>query len=329
MAENEIFARLAQFGFTPVNDAICVGAWNGYGAALRRFSGRAYYVYLAVRLGKNTKGLKKALNRAVKESGGKLGGGVERVMPNFILYSFSFGKDEDPAARFADRMNAITGALRSNGVLPANTCAVTGAPNPDSLCFLADQNFFGYQPVCAAAVRQNDYAVQAKAEENDLNGSYLTGLVGAVLGTLVGVAVNLLTIFLIQRIFAVLFALVPVAAMFGYRLFKGKTDKVSMVIVIVLSVLAVPLMEFLSTAFFLSKEYAMTLAEALKLTGEYFFESEVLKEALPEMGQLLLFMALGVFIGWRYMSSQLNSTQVKNARLQLDTLRPNPNYQGQ
>ena len=102
-----------------------------------------------------------------------------------------------------------------------------------------------------------------------------------------------------------------------------------MVIVIVLSVLAVPLMEFLSTAFFLSKEYAMTLAEALKLTGEYFFESEVLKEALPEMGQLLLFMALGVFIGWRYMSSQLNSTQVKNARLQLDTLRPNPNYQGQ
>jgi hypothetical protein len=326
MAENEIFARLTQYYFEPVNQNFCVGTWRNYAIALQRFSGQAYYVYVAVRIQKSdVKPLRKVLKEAVKASGIKKAG-VNRVMPNFIHGFFNFDKSGELQS-FAAYMETLTAALMQNGVAPANTCAVTGAPNPDSLCLVGTPNCFGYQPVCAAAVRQTGYAAQEKAEDNENNGSYLTGLIGAVLGTLVGVAVNVLVMVFLQRIFAMLFALVPICAMFGYKLFKGKTDKVSMVIVIVLSVLAVPLMEFLNLGISLAKEYSVPISQAFEFTTEYFFDSEILKETLPEMGKMLLFMGLGVLIAWTYMRNQLNSTKTQSAQLQLNSMRPNPNCQ--
>ena len=50
-----------------------------------------------------------------------------------------------------------------------------------------------YQPVNAAALRQQGTQAREKAEENQTNGSYLLGLIGAILGTLVGLIPNLLT----------------------------------------------------------------------------------------------------------------------------------------
>lgn len=326
MADNEIFAQLAQYNFTPINQNVCVGTWRNYAVTLQRFSGLSYYVYVAVRLQKaQLKPLKKALTAAVKASGVKKAG-VNRVMLNFIHGFFNFDKTGDLRS-FNTYMETLTAALMQNGVGPADTCAVTKAANPDSLCLIGDPNCFGYQPVCASAIRHNDYEVQAKAEENENNGSYLTGFLGALLGALVGIAVNLLSILFLQRIFALLFALVPICAMFGYKLFKGKTDKIAMVIVIVLSVLAVPVMEFLSIAFTFVKEYSAPVGEAISVTKDLFFDADVLKETLPEMGKFLLFMALGVFIAWSYMRNQLNSTKAQGAKLQLDSMRPNPNYQ--
>ena len=67
--ENTIISRLAQLGFTPVNDAVCVGTWNNYAVELQRFGGRLYYVYLAIRIPKADsnlrKGCKSALNAHV------------------------------------------------------------------------------------------------------------------------------------------------------------------------------------------------------------------------------------------------------------------------
>ena len=323
---NELFSALQQYGFKPVNDSFCVGTWRNYAVALQKFGGKLYYAYLAVRFDQVPKGLKKTLNNEIRQPGLKLGG-VERVMKNFIHMSLSFPKSMDPTVFFAERMDAITGALGRNGVAPANSCAVTGAASPDSLCLIMDPNCFGYQPVCGSAVRQSGYEAQAKVEDNENNGSYLTGLLGAVLGMLVGVGVNLLTMVFLKHYYVALFALVPIAAMVGYKLFKGRTDKISIVIIIVLSVIAVPLMEFLFLAIDLSREYDAPLGECMKLVKELFFEPEVTKETVPEMLKMLLFMALGVGISWGFISKRLNSTQVRSSKLQLDSMQPNPLYQ--
>lgn len=324
--DNEIFAELQQYGFQPVNNNICVGTWQNYAVTLQKINGKNYYVYVAIRIPKTSKELKKSLKDTFKASGEKRIV-VTRVMPNFVHLNFNFAKVENPAAAFARWMDLALGVLSQNGIGPADTCAVTRASNPDSLCFMSDPNYCGYQPVCAAAVRANNYEVQDKAEDNENNGSYLSGFIGAVVGMLVGVAVNLLTIVFMERIYALLFALVPIFSMFGYKLFKGKTNKASLVIVVALSLLAIPLMEFLSLSLGLAKEFEAPLEETVKYVSEVFFDSDVLKETGPEMVKLLIFMGLGLLIGWRYLYGQLNSTKVSDSKLRLGSMRPNPNCQ--
>lgn len=324
--ENALFSKLTQFGFSAVNNNICVGTWKNYAVTLQKYSGKNYFIYVAIRIEKASKELKKALHAAVRANGGKKAA-VSRVMPNFVHGTLSFGKVENELNDFSAYLEALTEALRGNGVMPANTCAMTGAANPDSLCLIPRSDCFGYQPVCSAVIRESDQEVQARAADNEGSGSYLTGIIGAVLGMLVGIAVNLLTMVFLERIFSLLFALVPVAAMFGYKLFKGKANKAAIVIVIVLSVIAVPLMEFLAGAITVAREYDVSFFEAMQATAKLFFEPEVLKETGPEMLKILLFMALGVFIGWSYLRGQLNSTQLQSSKLQLDTMRPNPLYQ--
>ena len=321
--ENPIFAKLAPLGFTPVDQNNCVGTWKNYAVTLRRVNFAAYYVLLAIRIPAASKELKRSLKVAVKTNVGKKAA-IANVQPNFVQGQINFGR-EDEAAALSVFLDTVTAVLRENGVGPANTCAVTGAANPDSLCLLDRPGFPGFQPVCATAVRQEGYAAQARVEENENNGSYLTGAIGALLGMLVGVGVNLLTLVFLHRFYVILFALVPVAAMFGYKLFKGKTDKISIVIVIVLSVIAVPLMEFLTLVFDVMREYSAPFGEVLSWASEAFFAPEFTKQTIPEMLKMLLFMALGVFVAWSFMAKQTNSVQARGAQILLDTMRPNPN----
>ena len=323
--DNTLFQEIARFGFKPVDQKVCVGTWRNYAVALNNYAGKAFYYYVAIRLPKASRDLQKAVVAAYKAAGLK-NASVLSAGPNSLhgIYSLPQG---DVGANFAAFLDLLTATLAQNGAAPANTCAVTGAANPDSLCFMMNPSFPGFQPVSGSAVRQDGYEAQAKVEENENNGSYAMGILGALLGMLVGVAVNVLTIVFLQRYFSILFALVPVAAMFGYKLFKGKLNKVSIIIVLVLSVIAVPLMEFLALAFTIAKEYDIPVGMALDGTSQVFFQAEALKELGPEMLKMLLFMVLGVFISFSFLRNQLNSTQVKGSQLQLDSMQPNPLYQ--
>ena len=322
--DNPIFAKLAPLGFTPVDQNNCVGTWKNYAVTLRRYSGSLYWIFVAIRIPARSKELKKTLKTALRAKLGKRAA-VANVMPNFFQGQLRFSHVENELPEITAFLDTVTAALRENGVGPADTCAVTGAANPDSLCLLDSRGFPGFQPVCATAVRQEGYAAQARVEENENNGSYLTGAIGALLGMLVGVGVNLLTLVFLHRFYVILFALVPVAAMFGYKLFKGKTDKISIVIVIVLSVIAVPLMEFLTLVFDVMREYSAPFGEVLSWASEAFFAPEFTKQTIPEMLKMLLFMALGVFVAWSFMAKQTNSVQARGAQILLDTMRPNPN----
>lgn len=320
---NKIFEALRQYGFEPVSNAVSVGTWRNYAVSLQKFNAKTYYMRWAIRIPKSSRDLAKALRAAVKASGEK-GIALNSALQNFVLLTVNFAKAGEQLEVFPRWMNIVADALAQNGIAPADTCAVTGAANPDSLCLV---DGFNYQPVCASAVRQKDYDLQSKVEENENNGSYVTGLVGAVLGALVGVAVNLLTIFFLHYVVAYLMALIPVCAMFGYKLFKGKMDKMAIVIVIVLSLLCVPLIMVLELALEAAKELKVSFGEALGWAFRNFTKPQVFDLVKGDILKLLLFMGLGVFVAWGFMSRQLNSSKTGNSKLQMETMRPNPNCQ--
>ena len=324
MDQNQVFAALANYQFETVN-GVCCGAWKGYAVALRKYMGTNYYLDVALRV-RELSAAKKAIKRGLKESGRKLAKFVV-VWDKGVTLTVSFPTSEEPASRFSAVMEEVTAVLGQSGLLPADTCAVTGEPNPDSLCLIAGGTHISYQPVNGAAVREQNAQTVEKIEENENNGSLTGGILGAILGAAVGIAVNVLIIVFTQRIFSIAFALVPLAAMFGYKLFKGKTNKTALIVVIVLSVIAVPLMCILSYGFYVAKEYDLAVGEVFSIIFELLGkDKELTADIFSDLPMMILFMALGVLIAWRYLGSSINSTQLKASSAQISSLRPNPNY---
>ncbi len=322
----EIYSALAVRGFSTAGGR-CFGTWRNYAVCFTRYAASTYTACVAVRPEKASGALRKTLRTAIKGSGLK-NLDIQQVNQNFVVATIGFPKDEAPDARLSSCMDCLTGVLRANGMPPADTCILSGAPHPDSLCLTALGNFVSFQPVSSTALRSQSAAIQQRVEENENNGSRALGLIGALLGMLVGVAANLLTIIGIQRIYAFAFALVPVAAMFGYKLFKGKMDKGAVITVLAVSVLAVPLMLYLEYAIYLMKDGGAALGDALSYVAALFTDPGFLSDVATELLQLLVFMALGVFVAWRFLSSQTNRTQLGSAMAQQESMRPNPNYTG-
>ena len=216
-------------------------------------------------------------------------------------------------------LDAFAAALRENNFLPCETCAVCGGQKPDSLCYLRL-----YRPVHKACVRSLSETTRQKAEQNELNGSYLTGAVGALLGMLIGLIPNVALGVISDRIYALLFALVPLAAMWLYRKFNGKMSKGSIGIIIAVSLLGVFVMQFATLAIYIMQEYGTGLGQAMSLTAGLFADGEILGQILRESIMHFLFMGLGILFAWRYLN-QTNGGAVTNMDAALATLRPNPN----
>ncbi|MBR5094430.1 MAG: hypothetical protein IK095_04995 [Oscillospiraceae bacterium] len=321
--EMEINNALAACGFGNLNGVVFYGAWKGYPITLRKIAGRSFYVDAAAALDAVPGALRRALGKELKDKGVKMGAPAASGKAR-VCFTTAVSTKEDAAAILRMRLDAIVEALRHNGVAPASVCAVTGSPRPDALCLVDLGGVPSYQPVASAAIRQKNEQVKAQAEENELNGSYALGFVGALLGMLAGLIPNLLTVIFAERIFALLFALVPICAMLGYKLFKGKMTKGSVAIVIAVSVVGVLLMPMLEIVFYLMRDYGDTFGEALGDLGLILREPSFSGQIGAELVQLLIFMALGILIAWRFISGQTNSSAAKFGEIQLASLRPLP-----
>lgn len=321
---NPAFAVLAGLGFENAG-TLSFGTWKGYAVAASQMGLKGLMLNVAVRLPSKTASEGKAVRRILKDKGWKQIG-LGRLTQNVLVFNFSFGKAGDLTAFLRDALDVITASLREAGVAPADTCALTGAARPDSLCLMTVEGALSYQPVCAAAIREKNEQTRAKTEDNQLNGSYPFGFLGALLGMIVGVIPNVFVIITTETIYSLLFALVPLAAMFGYKLFKGKMSKGSIVIVILVSLLGVLLIPCLELAYVFVSEYGAPLGDALSVSAQMMLTPDFWADMSGSMLQLLLFMALGIWIAWRYMSGQTNSSQLTDSAALQATLRPNPNY---
>lgn len=314
-----LYTALASLGFETVG-AVCCGVWKDYAVDIRMESG-SYWADFAVRPAKADRALQKALAASLKAAGVSRSG-VNLAFGRGKAVSFYLRLDrktpyEQQFAAFAD---GCVRALRENGLRPADTCAVCGCALPESLCFVGS-----YQPVHASCMRSNLEKTREKAEDNQANGSYLTGLAGALLGMLLGLIPNVAIGVVSDRIYAVLFALVPLAAMWCYRKFNGKMSKGSIGIIIAVSLLGVLVMQYFSLAIYIMQEYGFGFGESLSLTGELFRDGETFGDILKNSVMHFFFMALGILFAWRYLN-QTNSGNVAGMEAMLGTLRPNPAF---
>lgn len=313
---NDLNTALTRLGFE-AEGRLYFGRWQGYAVSLVPM-GAQCQVSLATHADKKYD----KLRRNVLKSAARLAPRKCQVVNagNAFVFSMPCGKKVLDAGELPRYLDAFAEALRENNFLPSETCSVCGGQRPDSLCFIGS-----YQPVHRSCVRSLEEKTREETEQNQLNGSYLTGTVGAVLGMIVGLIPNVFVGVATERIYALLFALVPLAAMWCYRKFNGKMSKGSIGIIIAVSLLGVFVMQYFTLAIYVMKDYGVSLGTALSYTGELFGDREIFGEIMGKSISHFLFMGLGILFAWRYLN-QTNGGKLANMKSALATMRDNPDF---
>ena len=315
ITQNDFYQAFAAYGFETAG-AFCLGSFEGYAISVHPYQTMSYNLDAAVRKPVDIRAFRQAFRKVRPK-------GVTSITVTKTTIRLVYGlRLKVPADQQVDELlRSFTGALREAGIAPAATCAVCGGAAPESLGFFKG----AYQPVHAGCLQNLVTTARETAEENRLSGSYLTGFLGALLGAVVAIIPSILLIALTDRIYAVLFALIPLAAMWCYRKFGGKMDKASIVIVVVLSLLAVLLMTAVSAAVSISSEEGIPFFEILPFILAYVITVEGFLALLQDSIFPLIFLALGLVFAWRFLR-QTGAVNVQDAEAAAATLRPNPAY---
>ena len=315
ITRNDVYQAFAAYGFETAG-SVCMGSFGGYALSLTPGNYRCFLLDAAARVPARDSTFRKSYRKTKP----KAVTGIGTTKTSVRLVVIFLGK-KNLDQEVDELLRSFTGALREAGIAPAATCAVCGSAAPESLGFFRGT----YQPVHAGCLQGLVASAKDAAEDNRVNGSYLTGFLGALLGAVVGILPSLLLIALTDRIYALLFALIPLASMWCYRKFGGKMDKASIAIVVVLSLLAVLLMTAVSAAMSLAKEYSEPFFEVLPVILAYVVTGEGFLALLQDSIVPLFFLVLGLLVAWHFLRLTGDVT-VREAEAAAATLRPNPAY---
>ncbi len=184
--------------------------------------------------------------------------------------------------------------LKDLGIAIDDTCPVCGRGG----CEAAAPYGQAYRPVHRACLESALAGTKESAAENRQNGSYLSGIAGAILGGIVGVIPSLLTVIAVDTVYAILFALVPLCAYYGYKLFKGKMDRTALICSIVMGILSVYILNFSGIGYILIEDYGMTFGRMLQAMPAFLGDISVWGEITRSSITQFIFAAIGIFLVW-------------------------------
>lgn len=259
----------------------------------------------------------KELKRALK------GHGVPQYSNGNLVVSLRV--KEDPEGHYTETVRAVQEVFASHGIHAPTRCPVCGDVNCDVQAAYSG----GYRPVHSRCLDRVLESAKAQKAVNDSSGSYLTGIVGALLGGLIATIPTLLTIWFAERIYALLYALIPLGAYYGYKKFNGKLNKVSVAVTIVVSLLQIYIMEYALLIISLMVELESSFSDSMYLLGLYVGEMgffQLLADLTESAGIIsFVFIALGIWIAWSQIT-RTSASPIRDMEAVRATLTPNPVY---
>lgn len=300
--ENSAFGFYDTFPYKLVHNPKTIGG---------NVSGQGFTVLLLLD-GKPAAALVKQLRRAVRPFKVL----VSQPVANSV--GISFPKKRANGETFDAVLSKTVELLRNGGLSGVSQCPVCGGQNCD---ILLDWKGF-YRPAHQSCVEPVISAGVENAQNRIQNGSYLTGTLGALVGSFLGAIPSFLSIWLGNRVFAVLFALIPLGAYFGYKLARGKMTRLVTVITIVVSLVQLFVLEQLIFYFAVVEAYKMY--PSIFETVTYYFQYFTFSEIVASMGTEFLFLLLGIWISWRLIT-QTGYSEVNSLKNTAATIQPYSN----
>ncbi len=293
-------------GLRMVSDIRAVGMERGYLTVVQYAGKNSVSVSLPAQKG-DRKTYAKELKAKLREAFGKSASAAWADQG----YVTVFLNTKDIPDVYCQGVTAALDILKNLGFTVPDSCSVCGK----SGCDCAVPRGAAYTPVHRACLEGSVAGAQAKAEKNARGGSYLLGALGAFLGAVVGVLPSALTILVAQRIYVLLFIIIPLASYAGYRLLKGRMNYVALILSIVFSVLGVYLLNFAVQLYYVADYYAISFSDAMSLVPAMLGDPEMWLEISKDEDfiKCILFVAVGIFLAWGQIS-RTSKTDVKDAQ---------------
>lgn len=189
-------------------------------------------------------------------------------------------------------LNTVTGYLAANGFV--SCCDRCGSAGERHLCAVGT---LGCRTLCPECQQRTAGEMEAQnAEVKSKKGNMLTGLVGAFLGSLVGVVVWVL-IYQLGYIAAIGGLIMVVAVIKGYEIFGGRLSLGGTIACVVLSVAMLFLAHYSCYAFEVYKafsaEYEVSFFECFQALPAFFEDSDLRTSFIGELVIGYLLMAVG------------------------------------
>lgn len=308
MTKQEFSALVANAGFTPVGDTLAYGFIGQHPLTLQ-FA--AYgQLQLIFALEKNQiSPFRRELKQALRKKG-------TFVINKLLVVTLRQNRNTPHPQSFAILANALNSFFSAHCIHPQDVCPYCKQSHCDSTAIVKNT----YRGVHKRCVDEQLEGNLRATEKNELEGSYLTGVIGAILGGVVGCIPTILTLWFLERHFSLLYALIPLCIFYGYKLFRGRMNRAALVTTIILSVVYVFGLYVLYIGIVL-----VAYGYSLSFLRYFITDPEFLRTLTGDLAISLLFTALGVAIVWRRIS-QTNTTVISATQDVRDSIRPINRY---
>ncbi|MBQ0134965.1 MAG: hypothetical protein KBS46_07560 [Clostridiales bacterium] len=212
------------------------------------------------------------------------------------------------------QIRSVTAALDRCRIVPDDECPICHRPYCDCAAPISG-NGHSYSLVHTLCLKDRIAAAEEKAADNAQRGSYLLGILGALLGMIAGCLPSVLTILFTQTVYALLVALIPIGSYYGYKLLGGRMNKTPLILSILSSVLGVFVLNVLVVAGTLVKEIGFSLVEAFPVSLSLMTDPEFRSLLVSDSLTYLLFAALGLLWSWRFISRTAESNVTDAVKL--------------
>ena len=214
-----------------------------------------------------------------------------------LTLPYSLSVNDKYVEKCENVINTFVSYMNSQNYQTSTKCVVCGEE--------AENGSFGgiYVPVHSECVDSlKELSKQEVAEENKNIANLPKSIILAFVGAIVGLIPSVISILGFGTMIALLYALIPLASFFGYKLGKAPKRWYATLIVIVLSVFVVVALDIYLYDLIAFSE-GITLAECLSLYSADF---------VSDLLYSVLFVGVGVFISWKYISNTAD-TRKNNA----------------
>lgn len=206
-------------------------------------------------------------------------------------------------------------------ITPPTCCPICGHHNCDVVALYKDR----FAPIHSVCLRRLTNEAEERAELQHLNGSYVTGLIGGVLGGILGALSNILLTWKAGRSHSLLFALIPLGIYYGYKLLRGKMDRMAVVFTVALSVVDLLLMNFVLLAISTMTEQNTGLTAAWAHVQPILLDGKTWLGILKNSWFPFLCLATATHTVWNRIS-RTASTEAQELYARLLSAVPNPAY---